>query len=149
MPVRTRVTVKWLGDGKFKAFDDQGNSVIMEASSLRKEGEGDQDSHSLSPSQLLLAAVGGCSSVDVVSILLKRRKKLDGLEVEVVGERVDGYPTRYSEISLRYVTLSSDVNTEDLEKSVQLSMEKYCSVSLTIKNGAKITTECQVQRKNA
>jgi putative redox protein len=146
MADRSKVTVKWLGNGSFQAIDEKGNYVFMQAHSLKKGNE-DPDHpafHSLTPSELLLAAMAGCSSVDVVSILGKMRKKLEGLEVEVVGKRVEGYPTRYSEINLTYRAISPDANQEELEKSVELSMEKYCSVSITVKRGANVSTSCEI-----
>lgn len=130
MPIVSKVKVSWQGDGKFLASDDEGHSTLIET---RHQG-----SESLSPSQLFLASLGACSAVDVVEILKKRRKDIKGLQVEVTGERMEGYPTRYRKIQVTYTVKGPDIREEEVRKAVELSQEKYCSVSLTVKNGAEV-----------
>lgn len=91
------------------------------------------------PMQTLLAALAGCSSVDVVMILKKQKQDLQGLEIEVDGEREEGKePALWRTIDVNF-KLSGDVDPQKAERAVELSMQKYCSVAETLrKAGAEI-----------
>jgi putative redox protein len=128
MGERTSVDVEWIGNGSFVAKDSEGHSTLIQVG--KRE--------SLSPSQLFLASLASCSLVDVVSIMGKRRKKLTVAKARVEGERVDGYPTRYSKIKVTYYVKGPDVTGEESVRAIELSQSKYCSVSLTVKNGAQV-----------
>jgi len=124
----TSVEVEWVGDGNFVARDSEGHSILIQTG--KRE--------SLSPSQLFLASLASCSLVDVVSIIEKRRKKLNVVKAKVEGERVDGYPTRYRKIKVTYFVKGPDVTKEESNRAIELSQNKYCSVSLTVKSGAEV-----------
>lgn len=132
MGEKTRIEVEWLGNSNFLAKDSEGHKIDIQAGEHRS---------TLSPSQLFLASLAACSMVDVVSIIGKRRKKLHSLKAEVEGERVEGYPTRYSRIKISYHVKGEDVTEEDGRMAIELSQSKYCSVSLTVKNGAVVDWE--------
>jgi putative redox protein len=91
------------------------------------------------PMQTLLAALCGCSSVDIISILKKQRQQLDGLEIEVDGDRELGKePSLWKQIDLVFV-LSGAIEPAKALRAVDLSMEKYCSVAETLRlAGAEI-----------
>jgi len=91
------------------------------------------------PMQTLLAALAGCSSVDIVMILKKQKQDLQGLEIEVDGEREEGKePALWRTIDVNF-KLSGDVDPQKAERAVELSMQKYCSVAETLrKAGAEI-----------
>ncbi|MBM3443890.1 MAG: OsmC family protein [Bacteroidetes bacterium] len=93
----------------------------------------------LRPMQTLLAALAGCSSVDIVMILKKQKQDLQGLEIEVDGEREEGKePALWRTIDVNF-KLSGDVDPQKAERAVELSMQKYCSVAETLrKAGAEI-----------
>lgn len=97
------------------------------------------------PMQTMLAALCGCSSVDVVSILKKQRQTLDDLIIKVDGERQYGVePALWEKIHLLF-QLKGDVDPAKANRAVQLSMEKYCSVAETLRRaGAEITWEVMV-----
>jgi putative redox protein len=97
------------------------------------------------PMQTMLAALCGCSSVDVVSILKKQRQTLDDLIIKVDGERQHGVePALWEKIHLLF-QLKGDVDPAKANRAVQLSMEKYCSVAETLRRaGAEITWEVMV-----
>lgn len=92
-----------------------------------------------SPMDLLLASLAGCTAFDVVSILEKSRQPLTGLSVRADGVRAEDHPRRYTRITLTY-TVHGDVDERALRRAVELSEEKYCSVSATLKQGAVIET---------
>lgn len=91
------------------------------------------------PMQTLLAALAGCSSVDIVMILKKQKQDFQGLEIEVDGEREEGKePSLWRVINLKFL-ISGNVDPQKAQRAVELSMQKYCSVAETLrKAGAEI-----------
>ena len=96
------------------------------------------------PTQLLLAAVGGCSAIDVLMILKKQKQKINSLEIEVDGEKekVEEY-SLFRNITIHF-KLKGEIELEKAERAVQLSIEKYCSVSKTLEPTAKINYKVTV-----
>lgn len=84
-----------------------------------------------SPMETLAAALAGCSAMDVISILQKKRQKVTGFEIEVSGERAAEHPKRYTAMNLVYVIRGEEIDPKAVERSIQLSEEKYCSVMAT------------------
>ncbi|MEM0117938.1 MAG: OsmC family protein [Conexivisphaerales archaeon] len=128
MGEKTIVEVEWLSNGSYEARDPEGHRTLIQTGQRT----------ALSPSQLFLASLAACSMVDVVTIIGKKRKKLGALRARVEGERVEGFPTRYRKITVTYFIEGSDVTKEDSISAIELSQNKYCSVSLTVKNGAEV-----------
>lgn len=85
--------------------------------------------HGGSPMELLLAGVVGCTAIDIVLILQKKRKAITGVEVEIIGTRADEIPKVYTDAELRY-TITGDVDTKSVEDAIKLTKEKYCSASI-------------------
>ena len=94
------------------------------------------------PMELVLIALCGCTASDVVGILKKKREAFTGLEVTAHGERAEGYPAVYTEIRLKYRVMGK-VARKAMEDAVNLSKEKYCSVSAMLAKTAKITFEIE------
>lgn len=94
------------------------------------------------PMELVLIALCGCTASDVVGILRKKREPLTSLEVTAVGERADGYPAVYTEIKLKY-RVGGKVAKKAVEDAINLSKEKYCSVSAMLEKTASITIEIE------
>ena len=86
------------------------------------------------PMQSVLAAVGACSSIDVILLLRKQRQQLDGLRIELSAERRDEAPRIFTKIHVHYI-LSGQLDAKKVERACRLSMEKMCSVSLMLKAG--------------
>lgn len=99
----------------------------------------------LSPMQLLLAGIGGCSAVDIIGILKKQRQDLKDLRVEVDGDRqsVDTY-SEFTTIHLNYI-FTGDIEPKKAEKAIKLSLDKYCSVSKALEKTSKITHSYEIQ----
>ena len=91
------------------------------------------------PMELLLVGFGGCSGMDVISILRKKRQPVVGLEINVKGERADSYPKIYKEVHIEYVVKGKCVEKEAVERALALSLEKYCSVGATLAKAGTIT----------
>ena len=94
------------------------------------------------PMELVLIALCGCTASDVVGILRKKREPFTALEVRADGERASGYPAVYTAIKLIY-RVGGKVSHKAVEDAVQLSKEKYCSVSAMLEKTAKITIEIE------
>ena len=92
-----------------------------------------------SPKELLLMALGGCTSMDVISILRKKRVQMDGYEVHLTGTAREEHPQVFTEIHVEYVFYGDDIACADVEKAIELSTTKYCSVSAMLTPVVNIT----------
>jgi putative redox protein len=128
------VTVRMKADYEYEATNAQGNKVDIDMyDAPNKKAQ--------SPMDLLLSALGGCSSVDAVLMMKKKRKTITDFFVEIVGTRNDGIPAYYTHIELKFVLVSPDAKEEEFAKVVALSVEKYCSVASSIKSEIIYTSE--------
>ncbi len=91
-----------------------------------------------SPLELVLLGLGGCTSMDVLLILQKKRIKLDDFEIELDADRAATYPKAFTHILMTYHFYGEDLNRSDLEAAVELSQEKYCSVAAMLRAAAPI-----------
>jgi putative redox protein len=96
-----------------------------------------------SPKKLLLASLAGCTGMDVVSLLGKMRVPFTGLTVEVEADLTEEHPRVYSEFRLKYIIYGKDIDHQKVEKAVDLSQEKYCSVSAMLKKNCPIIFKIQ------
>jgi putative redox protein len=130
-----KISVKRTNDNyRMEATNENGNQIVMDAS----KNIGGEES-GFRPTQLLLAAVGGCTAIDVIMILKKQRQEIESFEVEVDGEKekVEEY-SLFRNIVLHY-KLKGKIDRDKAERAIQLSLDKYCSVSKTLEPTAKIT----------
>lgn len=125
-----KAEVKWIGDEMFAGISESGHTIVLDA-----------NAGNLAPSPLenVLISLGGCSSVDVVSILKKARQDISGCRVEITGKRVDSVPKLFSDIHLRFIITGNDVAEKHVERAVSLSADKYCSVALMLNKAVNIT----------
>lgn len=91
------------------------------------------------PMELLLVGFGGCSGMDVISILRKKKQQVTGFEIKVKGERSDVDPKVYKEVHIEYVVTGKEVKKEAVERAISLSLEKYCSVGATLAKAGTIS----------
>lgn len=101
---------------------------------------------SVSPMESVLMAAAACSSSDVEIFLNKMRQPFDKIEVEVSGNRVDSVPSVFSEIHLHF-KVYGDVKLEKVKKAVEMSAEKYCSVSIMLQKSVNMTHSHEVITK--
>ncbi len=119
---------------KMIALNENGRQIEMDGS----EAIGGQNS-AMRPMQVLLSAVGGCSSIDVISLLKKFRQPLKDIQVTLTGDREPGkVPSLFTDINIHY-DLYGDIDPAKAEKAITLSVEKYCSVSLMLRKETNIT----------
>ncbi len=130
------ISCAWKGDMAFEA-EVNGHSVPMDAA----EDFGGKDSGPR-PKPLLLAALAGCSGMDVVSILKKMREPVSWFNIRVRAEQSDGQPKTYTGIVIVYEFKASDgLKDENVRKAVELSQEKYCGVSAMLRQAADVSYE--------
>ena len=135
-----KINVKRLNDNfHLEASIEDGNKIQMDSSpEIGGEGKG------MRPRQLLLAALGGCSAIDVILILKKQKQEITDFDVEVEGEseKVEDY-SLFRDICLHF-KIKGKVDLDKAERAAKLSIEKYCSVSKTLEPTAKITFKVTV-----
>ena len=127
--------VSWLKDRHFVGTDSNNHSVVL---SGQKNGIG------VSPSETLLIALAACSSVDIVEILEKKRKKLTLLEVTASGEQDPDPPWAYRKIHVIYRLGGQGLTDKAVAQAIQLSQDKYCSVAATVRGVARLTYEYEI-----
>lgn len=119
---------------QFVGQADSGHAIVLDSdSSVGGQNTG------LRPMELLAIGLGGCSGMDVASILKKKKEKLTALEVYVEGRKAEDHPQKYTNMHIDFVVRGRDLSEEAVKKAVQLSMEKYCSVKATLEGTASIT----------
>lgn len=96
------------------------------------------------PSDMLMMALIGCSSVDVVEILQKQRQDLRELKVTAEGTQDDDPPWRFRKIHIHYQAIGKNIDLEKLAKAIRISEEKYCSVYATLRDAIEITHDYEV-----
>jgi len=98
------------------------------------------------PMQMMLAALGGCSTIDVVEILKKQRQPLEGIKVVIDGERQKGVvPALWEKIHVHYI-VKGDLQEAKVKRAIDLSMNQYCSVAKTLEKTAEITHSFEMSR---
>ena len=126
--------VKWVDNMCFLAETGSGHAVVMDTSP-------DYGGHNLGvrPMELLLAGMGGCTSVDMISILRKGRFDVRGCEVEVKGERASKPPKVYTQIHVHYRITGRKIPADRIERAIELSSDKLCSASIMLGKAATVT----------
>jgi putative redox protein len=98
-----------------------------------------------SPMELLLVSLASCTAMDVISILKKKRQDVTGFEVRANGLRAEEHPKVYTDITLEYVVRGHGVDPQAVERAIELSETKYCSVSGMLNKAATIKTTYRVE----
>ncbi len=119
---------------QFVGDSSSGHDVVMDSDS----STGGHNTGSR-PMEILLMSVGGCSGMDVISILKKKRQHVTGLDIQVTGKKAEDFPKKFTEITLEFVIRGKNISDEAVKKSIELSMNKYCSVKATLEGTAKFS----------
>lgn len=135
-----KVTVQKLDkEQHMEAANEEGGLIRMDGRNQIGGLEG-----GFSPMQLLLAGIGGCSAIDIIDILEKQRQNLQNLRVEVEGDKQkNGTYSEFKTINLHFV-LEGDLDPAKVERAIDLSINKYCSVSKALEKGSKITHSYEI-----
>ncbi len=133
----TEITASWTEGSNFIAQNAAGGTVQM-GTIEGKPGVG--------PMQLLLVAIAGCTGMDIVSILQKKKIDLKDMKIQVRGLRATDYPMIWNEIHLDYLLWGANIPPKDVEQAIHLSETKYCSVGIMLGKSAKITSEYHIYK---
>ncbi|MCF8302603.1 MAG: OsmC family protein [Bacteroidales bacterium] len=135
----TKVDVTWKEEMSFEA---EVNNHKLTIDADEKVGGKDKGPR---PKPLSLASLGGCTGMDVISILKKMRVEVDSFRISVDAEQNDEHPKHYNKIHITYSFKGKDLPFDKLEKAVNLSQERYCGVSYMLGKAAEITHEIKVE----
>jgi putative redox protein len=134
-----KARVKWLDNMSFVGETGSGHSVVM-------DGAPDSGGRNLAarPMEMVLVGMGGCTAFDVVMILKKARQPIDDCIVEISAERAEEIPKVFTKIHVHYVIKGKGLSEKQVEKAVNLTAEKYCSVSIMLAATADVTHDFEI-----
>ena len=128
-------TVKWVGEQKFLATGPSGHAIPVDSDRESNKAPG--------PMELVLLALGACTATDVVTILEKKRQKLESLEIICSGERAEKPPTVWIKLDLLY-RLRGQLDDAAVKRAIELSEEKYCSVAAMLRKTAALSWRYEI-----
>lgn len=112
--------VTWKGKSAFEAVADSGKTIVMDADSAERLGPG--------PMELVAMSMAGCTAMDVISILEKKKQVVTNFEVKVHAERADDYPKVYTRAEIEYQVTGHALDEAAVLRAIELSIQKYCPV---------------------
>ncbi|SNR54070.1 OsmC family protein [Lutibacter flavus] len=130
-----KIEVSWKGQMLFESVAPEGSVMIDAAEESGGQGKG------LRPKAMMLTALAGCTAMDVASLLKKMRAEVDDFKIEVVANLTDEHPKYYDKVHVIYKFFGSDFKKDKIEKSVNLSVDRYCGVIDMFRQFSKLTTE--------
>lgn len=134
-----QASVVWQGGMEFLASADSGHSITLDAA----PDVGGQD-HGSRPMELMAMSLAGCTAMDVISILSKKRQQVTGFEVQALARRAGEHPKVFTEIELRYIIRGHNIDPAAVQRAVSLSEEKYCPAQAMLRLVAPITLTIEI-----
>ncbi|MFL6208811.1 MAG: OsmC family protein [Pyrinomonadaceae bacterium] len=131
-----QATIHYAGDELFVGISPSGHALTIETDTTRSSAS--------SPMELLLLALGGCTGVDVISILRKKRERVTGYHIEVRGERRAEHPRAYTRLEVKHVVRGHNLSAKAVAQAIELSDQKYCSVAATLRPAAEIISSYEI-----
>ena len=142
MATTNTVRARWIEGHRFLVATGSGHTVVL-------DNPGREDGAAPSPMEMVLAAVAGCTGIDVVAILEKMRQPLEGLEIEVRGVRREAHPRIYERVEIVYRAHGEGLDPAKVRRAVELSEGKYCSVSAMVAPAVPIEVVVEVNGRPA
>ena len=130
-----KIEVNWKGQMLFESVAPEGSVMIDAAEEVGGQGKG------LRPKAMMLTAMAGCTAMDVASLLKKMRAEVDDFKIEIEANLTDEHPKYYDKVHVTYRFYGSDFKKDKIEKSVNLSVDRYCGVMEMFRQFSKLTTE--------
>lgn len=137
MPVR----VKWVEKSAFAARSESGHWIMMDSTFNGGDGAAP------SPIEYVLMGLGGCTGIDLVSILQKMRQDVRGIEMEIEGTRAQEHPRVYEKVRLKYIIRGKNLSPERVKAAIELSDEEYCSIGAMLRKTADYAYEVEIQEE--
>lgn len=133
-----RALLQWTGENL--------NLHVTMGSGYEFEMHGPPDEGGGSPMGFLLAAAAGCTAMDVIHILKRKRQQISDVRVEIVGEQADRHPKVYTRSKIVYIVRGVDIDPKAVERAIELSQTRYCSGSIMLKQaGMEMETEYRIE----
>lgn len=133
------IKVELLKNMRFVGKSITGHSVVMDTS---KKSGGEESAPT--PMEYILLGLGGCTGMDVISILRKMRQDVTGLSIGIESEKADEHPHIYTKIKLIYFVQGNEVDEKKVRRAIELSQDKYCSVSAMLGKTAELSWELKL-----
>ena len=133
------VRVKWNGKRQFVGWDEVGHGIVMDS-----KPEFNGDGSGARPLELVLYALGGCTGMDIISILEKKRQRVTDFALNITGTQREDFPKIYTHIAVEYVVTGVGVESAAVERAIELSEDKYCSVKGMFGPDVKIETSYRI-----
>ncbi|MGC9386812.1 MAG: OsmC family protein [Hydrogenovibrio sp.] len=131
--------VTWQGGMAFEGTTQSGHSVLMDAApEVGGENKGAR------PMEMVLLGLGGCTSIDVMMMLQKSQQEVTDCQVEIASERSDTIPKVFTKIHVHFKVSGRDLNPKKVERAVNLSAEKYCSVSKMLEHSVEMRHDFEI-----
>jgi putative redox protein len=134
-----KARVKWVENSLFVAQSGSGHSLVLDG-----PPESGGQNLGVRPMEMVLLGLGGCTAFDVVDILRKKREVISDCVVDITAERSETVPKVFTKIHLHYIVSGKDVKEESVKRAVELSSEKYCSVSMMLNKTAELTHDYEI-----
>jgi putative redox protein len=132
-----KAIIQWVSKGQFVGTDSTKHSVVISR-------QDEQNAVGMKPSDMLLVALGGCTSLDMVNILIKKRQKLTGLEIEIHGEQDPDPPWAFRSIQITYKARGHGLSEKAVADAISLAEEKYCSVKASLDKRVEIDSRYEI-----
>jgi len=136
-----KATIHYAQNDFFVGITPSGHAQSMETNSQRGSAA--------SPMELLLLALGGCTGVDVIDILKKKRQHVTDYRIEVHGDRREEFPRAYTKLYVKHIVSGRGVSEKAVARAIELSDQKYCSVAATLRGTAEIVTSYEIIEDSA
>lgn len=134
-----KAVVKWLDNMSFVGESESGHSVVM-------DGPPDSGGRNLGvrPMEMVLLGMGGCTAFDTVLILQRQRQSITDCHVELSAERADKVPKVFTKIHVHYIVKGKNLDEKKVARAVEMTAEKYCSVSIMLAKSVDVTHDYEV-----
>ncbi len=134
-----KATVKWLDNMSFVGESGSGHSVVM-------DGPPESGGRNLGvrPMEMVLLGMGGCTAFDVVMILQRGRQDIVDCHVELEAERAEEVPKVFTKIHAHYIVKGKNLDAKKVERAINMTAEKYCSVSIMLAATAEVTHDFEI-----
>ena len=136
-------SARLLGDMRFTGQAGSGFSLPLD--SLDSASEGGVPLAGFRPMELLLVGLAGCTAMDVISILRKKREDITDYEVQVSGERAESHPMVFVDVTVTHIITGRHVRPESVARAIELSETKYCGANATLNKTARITHTFEIR----
>ena len=144
----SEVQITWTGPGlRLIGKSGNGSEIILDHLLPGKDelGQSEREEAGPRPLELLLLGLAGCTTMDVVSVLQKKRQPFTDLQVQVSAERAEEHPKVYTQIHLEFVVKGQEVKPQAVERAIELSQTKYCPAAAMLGKAVDITTSYRIE----